>query len=185
MSIQSYTNAPLNKPGAHLPGNTLRVAACLLALFLGIQPVVADILDFSSDDTVSITAEKAWEDGEANVTHFSGQFELRAPDWYLSADSAVVYGKLDDPDKVVLEGQPAKIFLLRDADTSEPEEPVEGIASVIEYFRASNTIKMRGTASLKRKDNMLASEVIEYDVDADLYTASGEGGINLQFNPED
>jgi lipopolysaccharide transport protein LptA len=175
--------------GYRPPGNSLRAIWCLLALFVGVQAGHADILDFSSDDTVTITAQKAWEADEADVIHFSGQFILRAPDWYSSADTAVVYGKLDNPDKLILEGKPAKIFFLRetgeDAEEPDPAESVEGEASTIEYFRATNKLVMRGAATLKRKDNMLTSEVIEYDVDSDRYSASGEGGINILFNPED
>jgi hypothetical protein len=44
---------------------------------------------------------------------------------------------------------------------------------------------MRGAASLVRKDSRLVSELIEYDVDTDRYSASGEGGINIQFSTDD
>ena len=44
---------------------------------------------------------------------------------------------------------------------------------------------MRGEAILKRKESTLASEVIEYDVDADRYSAGGAGGINIQLNTDD
>jgi len=180
-------------PGHHLSQN-MRCAVCLgLAVFLSIQTGFADILDLSSDDTVTITAQRAWEDDEGDITHFTGSFELRAPDWYVSADSAVVYGKLDDPDKLVVEGRPAKIFILRNTAKSagnshadsDSEPNIEGVASTIEYYRTTNTLKMRGAAILTREDNTLSSEVIEYDIDEDSYSASGEGGINIQFSPED
>jgi lipopolysaccharide transport protein LptA len=164
-------------------------AFCLLAFFLGIQPGYADILDFSSDDTLTITADRAWEGDQADVTHFSGQFVLRAPDWSLSADTAVVYGKLDDPDRIVVEGKPASISFLRDAEDAgvnyASEERVDGTASVLEYFRATDKLVMRGAATLTRKDSTLVSEVIEYDANTDRYSASGEGGINIEFTPED
>jgi lipopolysaccharide transport protein LptA len=179
--------------GHHLSENT-RCAACLgLAVFLSIQTGLADILDLSSDDTVTITAERAWEDVKGGITHFSGGFELRAPDWYVSADSALVYGKLDDPDKLVVNGQPAKIFILRDtqdsasnSDSDSDSEPnIEGTASTIEYYRTTNKLKMLGQAVLTREDNTLSSEIIEYDIDEDSYSASGEGGINVQLSPND
>ena len=99
--------------GHHLSEYSRRAAGLLLAIFLSIQTGLTDILDLSSDDTVTITAQRAWEDAKGGITHFSGGFELRAPDWYVSADNALVYGKLDDPDKLVVKGQPAKIFILR------------------------------------------------------------------------
>jgi len=181
--------------GLHLTENTRRTACLLLTVFLNIQTGFADILDLSSDDTVTITAERAWEDSEGGITHFTGRFELRAPDWHVSADSAVVYGKLDDPDRLVVEGKPAKIFILRDtgqntsgagsSSTSDSEPDIEGVASTIEYLRSTNKLKMRGAAILTREDNTLSSEVIEYDIDEDSYSASGESGINMQFSPNE
>lgn len=175
--------------GHHLSENSRCAACLLLAVFLSIQTGFTDILDLSSDDTVTITAERAWEDVKGDITHFSGGFELRAPDWYVSADSALVYGKLDDPDKLVVKGQPAKIFILREsqdsASSSDSETNIEGTASTIEYYRATNKLKMHGQAILTREDNRLSSEIIEYDIDEDSYSASGEGGINVQFSPND
>ena len=169
--------------------NTRRAAFFLLTCFWSIQPGFADKLDFSSDDTVTVTAERAWEADEANVVHFSGKFELRAPDWSLVGDTAVVYGKLDNPDRVVVEGKPARISFLRDdqegTGATDPQERVDGTAFVVEYLRASDKLKMRGAASLVRKDSTLVSEVIEYDVNTDRYSASGEGGINVQFSADD
>lgn len=181
--IQSYTMS-----GFLLLKNEPPIVFCLLCLIIGSPNGFADALEFSPDDTVTITAERAWEDDEPGVIHFSGQFVLRAPDWYVSSDTAVVYGNLDKPDKLILEGKPAKILLLRGADNSEDstgsEESVEGAASIIEYFRATDKLTLRGAASLTRAEDVLNSELIEYDIDADRYTAGGAGGVNIQLNPE-
>ncbi len=179
----------------------------IITLCLGLTLLVPGgpsyALDFNTNDTVSIVADNAWEGDEVDVIHFEGNFVLRAPDWYMSADTATVYGKLDNPNKVVLKGKPAKIFFLRDtgpnsgkneqsgprpkpATQTDPGfEDVQGSALHIEYLRASNKLKMTGSASLKRKDNQLSSEVIEYDIDADRYSASGDGGINIQVVPSE
>jgi lipopolysaccharide transport protein LptA len=169
--------------------NTRRAAFALLMLFLLAARGFAGPLDFSSDETVTVTAARAWEAAEANVIHFSGKFEMRAPDWSLVGDSAVVYGKLDDPDKVVVKGSPARISFLREAQEKagimEPQERVDGKANIVEYFRATDKLNMRGAASLTRKDSTLVSEIIEYDVDIDRYSASGEGGISVQYSADD
>ena len=189
-------------PPFSLPLKLKNPLLLLLVLSMYVQSAFGDLLDFSTNDTVTITAENAWEDEQKDVIHFSGQFELRAPDWSLLAESAIVYGKLDNPDKVVLMGNPAMVFFLRDTSKNQPgspdenvtssklEEPnnsklsIEGSATKIEYFRATNKLKMIGSATLKRKDNMLTSETIEYDVDTDKYSASGKGGINIQVMPK-
>jgi lipopolysaccharide transport protein LptA len=157
--------------------------------------VNAELLDFSSGDSVIIKADTAWEDSATDVVHFSGGFTLSAPDWYVSADTAVVHGKLDDPEKVRLQGSPARIFFLRAGSDTEsgtdaaarsaggtPADRTEGTASDIEYIRSRNIVKLSGSATLKREDDVLVSENIEYDVDADRYTASGAGGVNIQID---
>jgi lipopolysaccharide transport protein LptA len=160
----------------------------LLVLPLAIPTSFADALSFNSDDTVTISADRGWEADEPDVLHFAGNFELHAPDWSMSGDSAVVYGKLDNPDKVVVEGNPAKISFLRkdpeNSDAPDPTQRVDGMARFVEYFRATDQLIMRGGAQLLREDNKLSSEIIEYDVDKDRYSTSGEGRINVEFNPE-
>jgi len=181
----------------HLSDNTRRTAIGLLVFFVGIQPGFTDGLDFSSDDTVTVTAERAWESDETGVMHFSGEFELRAPDWYLLGDTVVVYGKLDDPDRVIVAGKPARIAFLRSTDqkikaqagenaaNADPEERIDGTALIIEYFRVADKIKMRGAARLTRKDSTLVSEIIEYDIGTDRYLASGEGGIKFLLQTDE
>lgn len=167
---------------------TLSSAFCLLCFFGAAGFAFGDPLDFNSDDTVTVTAERAWEADEADVVHFSGQFELRAPDWCLFGDTAVVYGNLDNPDRVVVEGKPARIAFLREATGNSTnaveEERVDGTATMVEYFRATDKLVMHGAATLTRKDSTLTSEEIEYDVETDRYSAGGSGGINIQFTTD-
>ena len=167
-----------------------RCASLALLVFLcGAQQGWAGPLDFSSDDTVTITAERAWEGEEPDVIHFSGNFELYAPDWSMSGDTAVVYGKLDDPDRVIVEGNPATVSFLRESEDgtgdAESGERVDGEASVVEYFRSTDKLIMRGSSRLVREDSNLTSEIIEYDVETDRYSAGGEGGINIEYIPDD
>lgn len=176
-------------PGFDIKNSARFAIIAIVTFFWGIQASSAGSIEFSSGDTVTVTAERAWEADEVDVIHFSGRFELRAPDWYLSGDSATVYGNLDNPDRVVVEGKPARIAFLREADenaeNAEPPERVDGAASFVEYFRSTDKLVMRGEATLKRKESTLASEVIEYDVDANRYSAGGAGGINIQLNTDD
>ena len=180
-----------------LRGPASGIVLSLLAAMLACSSSQAEGLRFSKDDSVTVTAERAWEADELDVVHFSGGFTLRGPDWSLQGDTAVVYGKLDDPDKVVVKGTPARISFLRQDTTTEAgteqgttdkaieEDRVDGSARVVQYFRATDKLSMEGAATLSRKDSTLVSESIEYDVDTDRYSASGQGGINLLFDPDD
>lgn len=177
--------------GLNPPNNTRRAVVGVLVFFTGIQHGFSDTADFASSDTVTLRAERAWESDEADVMYFDGKFEIRAPDWYLTGDSAVVYGALDNPDRVVVEGLPAKLAFIRtgeeqtgeDGGVSSPGKRIDGTAAFIEYFRIGDKLTMRGAASMVSKNSTLVSESIEYDIDTERYSASGEGGINVLLQP--
>lgn len=166
-----------------------RLNLTLLTVLACLHGQLAAALDFSSGDTVTITAERGWEGEGPNVIHFSGNFRIRGPDWSMTGDTAVVYGKLDDPDKILIEGSPARVSFLRkkeeNSDRSSSNDKVDGEAVFVEYFRATDRLIMRGAASLARKESTLNSEIIEYNIDTDRYAASGEGRVNVQLNPDD
>ena len=169
-------------------GSLIKARSTILPLMLlvSMQSGPAGSLSFNSDDTIMITAERGWEGDEANIIHFSGNFALQAPDWSMAGDTAVVYGKIDNPDRVVVEGSPARILFLRnDDENADEQDKVEGAANSIEYLRATDKLIMRGNVSLFRQDSELTGQMIEYEVDTDRYSATGESGINFQFNPKE
>ena len=138
---------------------------------------------FSAGDTVSIRAVNAWEDVAPDTIHFSGHFELRAHDWYLSADQATLYGDLDDPETAILNGSPANIQL--ETLSHGRLETITGNAARIVYRRDTNSISLEGGASLSRAGQTMHSEVIKYDIDQDRIQASGSQGVHILVNPED
>jgi lipopolysaccharide transport protein LptA len=138
---------------------------------------------FSAGDTVSIQAENAWEDEAPNTIHFSGQFELKARDWYLSADQATLYGNLDDPETAILTGSPANIQLKTVSDGEM--ETVMGKAARIVYQRSTNSIRLEGEASLSIAGQTMQSEEIEYDIARDRIQAGGDQGVHIRVTPDD
>jgi lipopolysaccharide transport protein LptA len=138
---------------------------------------------FSVGDTITIQAENAWEDVAPDTIKFSGNFELKARDWYLSADQATLYGNLDDPETAILTGSPANIQLETVSD--DRIETITGKATRIVYQRATNSISLVGRASLSRAGQAMQSEEIEYDIDRDLIQAGGSQGVHIRVKPED
>ena len=99
---------------------------------------------FSAGDTVSIQAENAWEDVVPDTIHFSGHFELKAHDWYLSADHATLYGDLEDPETAILTGAPATIQL--ETVSHGLLETITGKAARIVYWVVRNISDLGGGA---------------------------------------
>ncbi len=130
----------------------------------------AQKLELSKDDTVVVRADEAWEEFAGQVAHFRGNFELTAPDWSVVADSAVVYGPLEDPERIIVDGAPARIRLAK----SGREDPIEGEGRHIEYRRADDTVSLSGQARLRDGERTLSSALIEYERRGDRVSA-GEG----------
>ena len=139
------------------------------------------ITGFSSGDTLTIRSFDARMDEDPNIFHFGGGFELRAKDWYLSSDHATLYGKLDDPETVVISGSPAQILIntISNGETST----INGQAEHIIYQRRSNSIRMEGSAFISRDEHSISGGEIEYDIENDHLSAGGDGGIYIEVRP--
>jgi lipopolysaccharide transport protein LptA len=167
------------------PGKTRRILILLLATL----PVVPGLFaaerlrGFSAGDTVSIRSDSAWEDEAPDTVNFKGHFELKTNDWYLSADEAILYGRLDAPDFVTLKGSPA--FIQFTAQTGDRREKVTGEAFRIYYRRETNSIRLKGGASLTRAGQTMQSGEIEYDIGDDSIRAGGGRGVQIRVKPEE
>jgi lipopolysaccharide transport protein LptA len=139
------------------------------------------ITGFSSDDTLTIRSPGARMDDEPDVVHFEGGFELRARDWYLSSDHATLYGKLDDPETVVITGSPAQIMV--NTISHGQTTTINGEAERIVYQRNSNSILMEGNASISRDEHTMSGGEIEYDIEKDHLRAGGDGGVHIEVKP--
>ena len=169
------------RPGQHLVP-ILVLAGILLSA--GLALAAGERLNgFSAGDTITIQADNAWEDEAPDTIQFSGHFELKARDWYLSADQATLYGNLDDPETAILTGSPANIQLETVSD--DRIETITGQASRIVYQRVTNRISLVGGASLSRAGQTMQSEEIEYDIDQDRILAGGSEGVRIRVKPED
>jgi len=137
---------------------------------------------FSTDDTLTIRSENARMDEEPDIVHFAGGFELRAADWYLSSDKATLYGKLDDPETVVLSGTPA-VILLNALYEGEPTS-INGEAEQITYQRNTNSIRLEGNATISRDQHTMRGNVVEYSIEDDHISAGGSEGIHITVLPD-
>lgn len=137
---------------------------------------------FSQEDMVSIRADTGWEDIEPDIVHFEGHFEMRVRDWLVLADRATLYGKLDDPDHLVLEGSPASMQLTY--TLGERTKIVQGQAQKITYDRESAQIRLSGDARIGEGDKILHSDEIDYDISTDRFRTQGATGINVRVDGE-
>jgi lipopolysaccharide transport protein LptA len=151
----------------------------LLALAVAGHSAEERISGPSQDDTVIIKARDAWEDEAPDTVHFRGDFHLETQDWTVSADQATLYGKLDDPETVVLTGMPALITI--HSAKSGQNRTVSGEATRIVYEKERNRILMEGGVRLSSDDSVLRGEEIEYRIDDDRINAAGKTGVRIRI----
>jgi lipopolysaccharide transport protein LptA len=146
-------------------------------------PCIADPLGDSAFDAISISADEAKEDERPGILHFEGHFQMRSSDWLLTSSQATVYGKPNKPDRIYLEGSPAR-FHVSPADKSE-KDSIEAAASVVEYVRDTNRLMLSGGATLVLGEEVIRSTYIEYNIDTNRYSAGGESGVSIEVPPVD
>jgi len=151
-------------------------------LMLVFHPCGASPLGEGAFEMISIAADEASEDEEPGILHFNGQFVMRSSDWHLTSEQATVYGSPDKPDRVLLEGSPAR-FLINRTDLTDQGQ-VEGTAPVVEYLRDVNLLLLSGGATLALGDEVIHSAQIAYDISTRRYQAGGTDGVQIEVPPD-
>ena len=136
----------------------------------------------SNEDMVSIHADKAWEDIEPDTAQFAGHFNMRVRDMQLTAERATLHGNIDDPDRVVLNGSPARIKLSH--TVRNRKETVQAEAQEIVYERESAMVRLTGGARLSEGDNVLFSNSIAYEIKTDRFRSEGDLGVQIKVPPQ-
>lgn len=132
-------------------------------------------------ETISISAEEAIEDELPGILHFNGHFLMQSIDWKVESRQATIYGSLDRPDRIYLEGEPAR-FLVTGTEHAE-KGPIAASALVVEYLRQANLLKLSGQATLILGDEVIRSGHIEYDISNHRYLAGGINGVLIEVPP--
>jgi lipopolysaccharide transport protein LptA len=132
-------------------------------------------------ETVSITADEAYEDIQPGILHFNGQFLMRSGDWQLESTRATVYGKPDRPDKVYLEGSPARFLIKR--QQGDAQDSVEAAAPRVTYQRSGSLLRLSGGSVLMLDGEVIRSDVIEYNISTNRYRAEGVDGVMIEVPP--
>ena len=165
--------------------------AVVAGLNLITQPILAiEAPDLDDGETLVIRADQAWEtrdtleDGSKGPRslHFKGNFRLDAPDWFIRADTATLFGDVADPKSIAVQGTqntPARVWMID--ETGEIE--VDAKADQVEYFRHNDRLKLSGNAVLEEQRNTLRSSSIDYDLTERRLVATGSGGVEIVTQP--
>jgi lipopolysaccharide export system protein LptA len=158
--------------------NSRWVPACIACL-LALSAIAVEPLKPGKQDTIVVRADQAWEDPDESITYYRGNFELSTPDWSVQAAEATVFGPLNNPERVLLDGEPARIWI------SQPEKSkiVEGSGATIEYLLSADLVTLSGGAELRDGEDTVTSDSILYDIEKDSYRSGNSGRVKVSITP--
>lgn len=161
----------------------MKIAIFYSLLVFICSPCLADPLDGVAFDTINISADEALEDEKPGILHLKGNFMMRSENWYVTASRATVFGSPTEPDRILLQGSPARFMLLPDDQVDK--EQIEATALEIEYQKINNSLSLRGDARLILGNETIHSSTIEYDITTSRYRAGGDNGVIIRVPLED
>ncbi len=131
-------------------------------------------------DSAILQADEAREDADQQAIHLSGGVKIHATDWEIAADTASLYGDLEDPRLIVGEGTPARLRIIR----SDDEDNIEAEGRHIEYRRAEELIRITDRAVLILGRRTLRGSALEYAIRTQRLTSTGRERIRVKSLPD-
>ncbi|MDE0364902.1 MAG: hypothetical protein OXP09_04945 [Gammaproteobacteria bacterium] len=122
---------------------------------------------------IVIRADRAWEGEDGGVLYLQGSFEMSSAEWRVTADDAEVHGPVDDPERVVVTGAPARISFDNEGFT------ITGAGGRIVYRYREDVIELYDDAVLEGEDVSMASSAIVYDLRNGRLRSSGSDGVEV------
>ena len=157
----------------------LASAIALALLQLSFSTWASELPALDDQDTVVVTADQAWESEAGDSLSFAGNFNLNAPDFYVASDTAVIYGHMEDPNRIVAEGSPVR-FWVADPDSGDR---THGSGQRLEYDREADLVRLEGDAVLEDDRTVMRSSALEYNMATKRLVTSGSGGVEIVTNP--
>ena len=157
-----------------------RLAIAVVTIAGVCQSVHAENVYAILDDAIIVRARKAHEAENGSVMFLQGGLELRAPEWRIDANRGEIFGKLEDPDRIVVDGDPARISVSR----SDDGEIFDGRGQHIEFEPNGRTVKLEGEAVVVKGRQSIRSPSIEYALDEDKFSAGEDGRVRVVTTPK-
>ncbi len=122
---------------------------------------------------IVIRADRAWEGEDGDVLYLQGSFEMRSAEWRVTAQDAEVHGPVEDPERILVTGQPATIVFDSEGST------VKGEGRRIVYRHREEVIELYEQAVLETEDVSMSSSAIVYDLNNERLRSSGSDGVEV------
>ncbi len=136
------------------------------------------------DEPIVIRADRAWEAKEGpdqeKSLNFEGNFEMSGRDWWVKADSAQVIGPLEEPDRIIVIGAPARISF-----TNDDGDITTGEGGRVIYWGTRQIVELQDNAVLQAGGVSITSSKIAYDLEARSLQSIGADGVEFLLGKDD
>ncbi|MGR8919031.1 MAG: LptA/OstA family protein [Gammaproteobacteria bacterium] len=139
----------------------------------------ASTAGFERADAIIVRARQARQSPDGERLYLDGDLWVLARDWRIEASSAEIVGRLQDPDRIVVEGGSSRITVQRPDDGS----PFEGSSDALEFQPRQNIVQLEGAATVRRGRQSISSDMIRYLLDRDTFAAGSGGRVRVTTLP--
>lgn len=123
-------------------------------------------------DVVFIRAERAVQAADRGSFVLDGGLRLAGERWVITADHAVVSGRLQDPDRIEVSGAPARMTLQRETRMT----PLRASSQHLVFEPRAELVRLRGAATVDDGEQSISSEAIRYLLNDDTFAAGSDDG---------
>jgi lipopolysaccharide export system protein LptA len=146
----------------------LRLAALSLALLM---PSAWGLVE-DRDQPIEITADRALRDDTRGYTVYNGDVRLTQGSLVIEADRITLFHNSGSADRVVAEGQPARMQQVQNPG----EEPMKARALRIIYLVEAERVQLRQQARVEQDGATLEGDSIDYLIPQQIVRADTESG---------
>jgi lipopolysaccharide export system protein LptA len=123
---------------------------------------------------IHIEADQAVRDEKTGLTLYRGNVKIRQGSLKIAAEVVTLFHIETQADKIVAEGNPARMQQQRDAASA----PMHAEGEIIEYYKDEERVHIRHNAKLEQDGSTVRSDSIEYFINQELVKAASEDSIN-------
>lgn len=147
-----------------------KALAALLALACCCAAGPALALPDDRDQPIRIEADEALRDEKQGFTRYEGHVKMDQGSLHIEADTLTVYHDDQQADKILAEGQPARM-----QQQPDPEKgPIKAHANIIEYFKNEDRVRLRESAHIEQDGSIVTGDSIDYYITEQLVRADSD-----------
>ncbi|MEM0955325.1 MAG: lipopolysaccharide transport periplasmic protein LptA [Pseudomonadota bacterium] len=147
-----------------------RCLVTLLSLCLAAFTLPGKALEGDTEQPIHITTDEALRDEKTGLTVYQGNVELIQGTIRITADKITFYSDTTEADRIVAEGDPARMQQQPEPDA----ELMHARGLVIEYFRSEERIEVRQNAEVEQDGSTVRGDKIDYFINEQLVKAEAD-----------